>query len=360
MKLIILAGGGGTRLWPLSREHKPKQFSKIIGEKTLFEMTVERFKDDFAIEDIFVCLNSTLLPMARILAPQISEENYIIEPEKRDTAAAMGLIAAKLFGDFPDEPIAFIPSDHFIANKRKFLEILKKAEELIRTTGKMLDIAIQPTFPSTVLGYTKIGRLHETTNGVDVYDFLGHTEKPNFEVAQKYLEDEDYLWHASYYMWTPRKVLEAFERYSPTHAALLKKIVNCFAENKLEDIASLFGQLEKISFDYAVTEKIDPTQVLIIKGDFGWSDVGAFDVLYEAQKARGDSDQNVVFGQWVGVDTTNCLIYGNNDKIIATLGLDEVVVVDTPDALLVCKKSKGQDIKKIVEKLHQANKTKHL
>ncbi len=360
MKLVILAGGGGTRLWPLSRESKPKQFSKIIGDKTLFETTLERFREDFSDNDIFICLNQALLPLARALAPQIPEKNYIIEPERRDTAAAMGLIAAKLFVDWPDEPVAFIPSDHFIADKKRFLKILKKAEELIRATGKMLDIAIKPTFPSTVLGYTKVGKLHEATNGVDVYEFLGHTEKPNFEVAKKYMEDENYLWHANYYMWTPRKVLEAFEKYSPNHHRPLREITQKFIENKQEDISELFKTLEKISFDYAVTEKIDPTQVLIIKGDFGWSDVGAFDVLYEAQKARGDSEQNVVAGAWTGVDTTNCLIYGNNDKIIATVGLDDVVVVDTPDALLICKKSKAQDIKKIVEQIRQINNIKHL
>ena len=196
MKVVVMAGGGGTRLWPLSRNNQPKQFSKVFGDKTLFEETVHRFLSHFPINDVYIALTQDLLSKAKDLFPVIPERNYIIEPEKRDTAPAMGLSAAYLYNYFPDEPIVYVPADHFIADTKKFLSIIKYAEKLILETGKMVDIAIWPTFPSTVLGYTQVGNLINTTDGIEVYEFLGHTEKPEFEIAKKYLEAGNYLWHA--------------------------------------------------------------------------------------------------------------------------------------------------------------------
>ena len=352
-----MAGGGGTRLWPLSRESKPKQFCKITGDETLFEETVGRFLKYYPPTDIFVCLNEKLAPQAKELVPIIPAENYIIEPEKRDTAPAMGLAAVKLLKNFPDEPIAFIPSDHYIADRQKFMKIIQHSEIIIRQTGKMLDIGVMPQFPSTVLGYTKIGEPSDRSNGIDIFEFLGHTEKPDFETAKKYIESGEYLWHASYYMWTPRKIIEAFEKYSPAHHSSLMKIFN--AQNAEEERAA-FSEMTKIAFDYAVTEKISPSDVLIIKADFGWSDVGAFDVLYEAQKRQSDESGNVVFADWEGADTSNCLIYGETGKKIATIGVDDLAIIDTSDALLVCRKSKAQEVKKIVEKLKNKNQNNYL
>ena len=350
-----MAGGGGTRLWPLSRENKPKQFCKILGDKTMFEQTVDRFRNDFKVSDIYVCLNSGLVEQARALAPDIPAENYIIETEKRDTAPAMGLVAAKLFKNFPDEPIAYIPSDHYIGDTKRFIAMIRKADALIRETGKMLDIAVTPTFPSTALGYTRVGQKLSGEESIEVYEFLGHAEKPEFETAKKYLEQGGYLWHASYYMWTPRKILEAFDKYSPEHGTRLRAIVadeGAAAQN--------FAAMPQISFDYAVTEKIDPAEILIIKGDFGWSDVGTFDVLYDAQKAKVDEAGNLSFGHFVGREASGCLVYGRPEKVITVVGVEDLVIVDTDDALLVCPKSKAQEIKKIVQNLKENKKEKYL
>jgi len=316
----------------------------------MFEETVARFLADFSFNDIYVVLNETLLAQAQELVPEIPRENYIVEPEKRDTAPAMGFVAATLYDKIPDEPIAFIPSDHYIADTTKFLRIIRMAESIIREQGKMVDIAIHPTFPSTVLGYTRVGRCLKCDE-VEVYEFLGHTEKPEFEVAKKYLEDGSYLWHASYYMWTPRKILEAFSKHSPEHGKLLHEIVDALNINNQERVNSAFSQMEKISFDYAVTEKIDPSEVLIVKGDFGWSDVGAFDVLHEAQKHLMDENSNVVKANHIHHDSSDNLIYANKGKLVATIGLNDYAIIDTDDVLLICPKSKSQEVKKIVERL---------
>ena len=360
MKIVILAGGGGTRLWPLSRQNKPKQFSRLVGDKTMYEATIDRFRGDFDIKDIYVCLNNKLLNQAKSLVPDILDQNYIIEPEKRDTAAAMGYVAAKLFVEFPDEPIAFIPSDHHISDTGKFIQMIKSADELIRETGKMLDIAVWPTFPSTVLGYTRIGEKVETRDGVDVYEFKGHTEKPEFEIAKEYLATGEYLWHANYYMWTPRKILQAFEKYSPGLYLYIEQIVEALKQRDMSKVNWAFSQMEKTSFDYAVTEKIDPSQVMIIKGEFGWNDVGAYDVLHEAQKSKSDKNGNVVNGNYISKDSANNLIYGKRDKLIVGLEIEDLVVVDTDDVLMICPKGKAQKVKKIVDKLKKNNMDKYL
>jgi len=361
MKIVIMAGGGGTRLWPLSRKNRPKQFCKIIGERTMFEETIARFSGEFDLANIYVCLNKNLLSQARKLAPQIPNKNYIIEPEKRDTGPAMAFISAFFVNEFPNEPIAFIPSDHFIGDKKKFIAAIHLADKLIRKTGCMLDIAITPTFPSTVLGYTHIGgRSDQGEKDVEVYKFLGHTEKPKFEMAKKYLADKNYLWHASYYMWTTAKILNAYRRYNPFEAENLNVLTEGFRKNNVKQSNAAFKQFKKNSFDYAVTEKMEPKHVLIIKGDFGWSDVGAFDVLYDAQKSQVDGQGNVVSGNFIGHNSSNCFISGQSKKMIATVGLNDFVVVDTDDVLLICPKSNAQEVKKIVEQVEQERKTKYL
>jgi mannose-1-phosphate guanylyltransferase len=361
MKIIILAGGGGTRLWPISRSNKPKQFSKVLGDLTLFEETIQRFLSDFPITDVYVSTTKNLASQVSELFPVIPRENYIIEPEKRDTAPAMGLAAAYLYNKFPDEPIAYIPSDHFIIDKKRFLNNIKLADKLIRETGKMLDIAIAPTFPSTALGYTQIGELSHNENGIEVYKFLGHTEKPEFNVARDYLNQGNYLWHANYYMWTPRKILEAFDLHSPAHGEILRTIAQAFSSNNTEEVNQRFSQMGKISFDYAITEKIDPEKVLIIKGNFGWSDVGTYDVLYDVQRSQVDENDNLACGGWIGHKTSNCYINNKEDeKLIATVGVEDLVIVNTKDVTLVCRKSKSQDIKELVQKIKEENSESYL
>jgi mannose-1-phosphate guanylyltransferase len=343
----------------MTRSNKPKQLSELVSEKTMLEETLDRFQG-WPKEKIFISTTKSLLDLIKKTLPDFPESNYIVEPALRDTAPAMGFVAAFLHRIEPKEPIAFIPSDHYIGNLEKFLTSIKEAEKVILETGKLLDISVTPTSPTTTLGYTKIGKLVRSENGVDFYEFLGHKEKPDLATAENYLKAGDYLWHANYYMWTPEKFLEAYQKYAPETYALLKEIEKLLGENGMEDkIDELYGQMQKISIDYAITEKMNSNEILIIKGDFAWDDIGAWNTLYQNFQSKTDANRNLVMGDAVNVETEGCVIYGKKGKLIATLGLKNMVVVDTEDALLICPQDRSQDVKKIVEELKKG-KEKYL
>ena len=350
MKIVILAGGVGTRFWPIGRVNKPKQLCKLLSEKTMLEETRQRFQD-YPPEKIFISTTKILEKSIRKILPDIPANNFIIEPACRDTAPAMGYVATYLNKQDPDEPIAFIPSDHKIGRVSKFIRSLKEAERMILETGKLLDISVRPSNPSTTLGYTKIGKLMAEKNGIEFYEFLGHKEKPDFKMAQKYLEAGNYLWHANYYMWTPKKFLSAYQKYVPAMYKTLKKIETLLGTNKEVEISDLYQKMQKISFDYAITEKMSTQDIAIILGDFGWNDIGAWDTLYENMLTKTDEKRNMVVGDRLNIDTSGCIIYGKENKMIATIGIDNLVIIDTDDALLICPKSRAQEVKKVVAEL---------
>ncbi len=361
MNIVILAGGQGTRLWPLARKNSPKQFFPMISKKPLVKETYDRFVKRFGKNKIFFSVTKELAPSLKKIFPGLPARHFIVEPSRRDTAPAMGYVVAQLFVTAPDEPVVFVPIDHFIADQQKFLDTLGVAEGLVLTTGKLLDMGITATFPSTVLGYTKIGKLLSGKDAVKVYAFAGHTEKPDVRRAIKYVTSGNYLWHGNYYMWTPRSFFGAFKRYQPKMSVILEQIITAIKNKKDQEVGALYEQLEKISFDYAITKNISKKDVLIVKGEFGWSDIGAWDVLHEQlREPEGDAQGNVVKGNVVHIDTTNCLIYGEEKHIVAAVGLDNIVIVDTPDALLVCPKNRAQDVKKLLPEIEKRGLKKYL
>ena len=352
MRIVILAGGGGSRMWPMSRKSKPKQFCELISDKTMLEETISRFSD-YPVDKVFVSTTKELEKQTKELLKDVPEDNYIIEPALRDTAPAMGFAALMLSLEDPDEPIAFIPADHYVGRVDIFLKSLKEAEKMIKETGKLLDISIHPTIPTTPLGYTKVGKKKCERDGVEFYEFLGHVEKPDYPTAQKYLEEGDYLWHANYYMWTPKLFLEAYRKYAPEIFRKLSLIKQYISEGNSEELEKIYCEMEKISIDYAITEKMDPEELLIIKGAFEWKDIGAWDTLHENLMTKTDERRNLVKGARLNIDTSGSIIYGSDNKLIATVGVDDMVIIDTEDALLVCPKARAQDVKKIVEELKE-------
>src|SRR3989339_909832 len=353
MNVVILAGGSGTRLWPMSRRDRPKQFFPVAGKEPLIRETYQRLLGGFRSDQIYFSATPEFANLIRKEFPDVAGDHLLFEPERRDTGPAMGYVAALLERSDPDEPLAFIPSDHFIGNAELFLECLRIGEEIIRETGSLVDISVQPTFPSTVLGYTQIGPCLGERRSVEIYAFKGHTEKPPLETAQTYLEDGSYLWHANYYMWTPRRFLEAFETYAPETARILRRIQAAVSDEDAEAVRAVYREIPKISFDYAITEKLDPSQVCILKGAFGWSDIGAWDACYI--RLAPSAGANVAKGHSVLLDAQRCLVYAPEGKTVAVIGMKDVVVVDTGDALLVCPRGEAQRVKEVVKELERLN-----
>lgn len=361
MNIVILAGGGGTRLWPMSRAKCPKQFNALVSELTLFEETFNRFKNHFPLKNIFVSATRETYELAQKILPEIPKQNYIIEPEKRDTGPAMAYAASYLSVKAdPDEPMAFIASDHYIKDTNLLIKCLMEAEKIIKKTGKMMDIAITPTFPNINLGYTRIGKLYKQIDKIKIYEFKGHKEKPDLVMAKKLLATGEYLWHASFFMWTPKLLLNAYKKYAPEIYKPIEKIAKALEKNDKQTIEMEFSKTEKISIDYAVAERMDPKDVLIIKGEFGWSDIGSWNMLYDQLTKSQDKDNNLVKANTINIDTSSTLVYGDEKKLIATIGLNDLVIVDTKDALLIAKKDQSHLVKKIVETLKEQGRKEYL
>lgn len=355
MNYVILAGGSGTRLWPISRNSKPKQLSQLVGDLSMIEETYHRLGKG---KQVFISTNDQFAPLIKKLLPEIPEENYIIEPEKRDNGPAIAFVAAWLSLNHPDEPMVLMPSDHHIRDQRTFLEVMEEAERLISERQVMVNIGIQPTFPNTALGYLEVSKEISRDRGVHVYQFVRQKEKPDYKTAKKFLDEGTYFWNAGYFAWTPTNLINAYKQFAPTIGDYLDELVTDL-KNGGEGRQS-FSKMEKVSIDYAVIEKIDPKNVVTIRGDFGWADLGSWDQLFEQLSDKTDQDGNLIKANWHGVETRNTLVYGPADKIITTLGVSDLVIVDSDDALLVTPMSRAKDVKKIVELLQEHKLNQHL
>lgn len=355
MNAVILAGGVGTRLWPMSREARPKQFTSLVSEEPLLVDTYRRLLRGMEAERIFFSTSAAFAPMILELFPEVPPERVIIEPAKRDTGPAMGYVAAHLELLAPDAPIVFVPSDHYIRDEERFLDCLRVAGMLVEETGKLLDMAVPATFPSTILGYTRVGELEREVDGIAVHRFLGHVEKPDYETAKAYLEDPSYLWHASYYTWTPRAFMMALERYAPATGAALRLVQEALRQGDSAAAAEAFRATEPTSFDYAVTEKMNLEDVLIIKGDFGWSDIGGWDTLH-ARLAEDRGVENIVPDTAVIVDARGNLVRTSSEKLVALVGVEDTIVVDTDDVILVTTRAHAQRVKELLERLRASGR----
>lgn len=352
MKAVIMAGGSGTRLWPYSRSNKPKQFQKLVSGRTMLQDTVARL-DFLKPQDIFVSTNAEYETIVREQTKgKIPQTNIILEPALRDTAPSIGLAAAYLSKKHPKEVMAVIYADHLIQKKDEFIKKLKIAEKLAREENTLNIIEVKAKFPNVNLGYVKIGKMLKEMNGVEIFSFEKFTEKPDLKTAIAFLNSYKYLWNTGLYVWRVETILQKFKKYLPKTYANLQKIQKSIGtKNEKKKIQEFYPLCDKISIDYGIMEKTDPKEVRIIPAELGWSDVGTWDSIFSELAGAQGSENNLIKGKHMGIDTRRSLIYGTKDKLIATIGIKDLVIVETEDALLVCDKKRSHDVKKLVEKL---------
>ncbi len=358
MKIVILAGGTGTRLWPLSRLKKPKQFQALTSSKTLLQETVARF-DFLKPEDLWIATNAEFVDLVKQQAPEIPEDHILIEPALRDTASCIGFAAtvlAKATKTTPpntNEVMAVIYADHLIQNVEEFQHKLTIAEQLAREENTLNIIEVKAKYPNVNLGYVKRGDLVKKVEDVEIYGFERFTEKPDLETAKKFLKSYKYLWNTGIYVWKISTILEAYQKHLPdTYARLLKIQKAWSTPDQEKTLATEYPACQKISIDYAIMEKVAPSDVRIIPADLGWSDIGTWESLHE--ELADNPQNNLTQGETLTLDTTGCVIFNTEPKkLVVTEGLKDIVIINTRDALLICDKNRSQEVKKVVEALSE-------
>ncbi len=352
---LIMAGGVGTRLWPLSRQDRPKQSLKLVGERTMFEHAVDRIAPLVQPENILVVTGAEHVEDLSAQAPELPDENFIVEPLGRGTAPAIGLGAIHLQRRDPDAVMAVLTADHFITQIERFRRVLLTSEQVAQA-GHLVTLGIKPTSPSTGYGYIKQGEQLDTVNGFPVFRAERFTEKPGAETAFQMVESGEYSWNSGMFVWRVDRVLTEFQQQMANFYVQLTEVKAALHTPGYEPtLKRIWPQVTKQTIDYGIME--GAADVTVIPVDIGWSDVGSWASLVDLSPS--DEDGNVISGEHIGIDTQNTLIFGNQ-RLIATIGVDQMVIVDTEDALLVCPMDREQEVRDLVKKLKEQDKGAYL
>ncbi len=346
---VIMAGGSGTRFWPRSRESKPKQYLALTEQSTLIQATAARLQGIVSPERM--CVVSTLSQKKWInqQLPWLSDKQVIYEPFGCNTAPAVGLAAVHVRHIDPDGVMVVSPADHRISNTSAFIDTLEHAISLVQQHhNALVTLGIPPSFPATGYGYIECGELKADR----IFRVKSFREKPAAKVAQEFLESGGYLWNSGLFIWRADTILQAIKKYMPDLFAGLQTIESVIDTPEYENVSSrVYASLAKQSIDYGVMEHAD--NVLVVKATFDWSDLGSWQEVYRISEK--DENGNVIKGRPILKDVRNCYIETGN-RIVSLIGMQDIVVVDTPDALLICHREKSQDVKWVVEKLNQKGK----
>jgi mannose-1-phosphate guanylyltransferase len=347
---VIMAGGGGTRLWPLSRRKRPKQMLSLFDERTLFQTSVQRLEGVFPPERILVVTVSEQAEELRQQTPYIPKENFLLEPMPRGTASVVGLGAIAIQQRDPQAVMAVLTADHYIGNESLFRDILGTAYDVAQD-GYLVTLGIEPTFPATGFGYIQRGEDLGAYRGMAVYRVSQFKEKPDEEQARAMLQTGDHSWNSGMFVWKVESILAEFRRQMPQLANALETISLSWRTPKKDKVLDkVWPSIQPETIDYGIMEHASSV-VVIPAADLEWSDVGSWDSLFNILDA--DEDGNIIMGgEHVGLDTRQTLVYMDKERrLIVTIGVQDLVLVDTGDVLLVCKKDQAQQVRQVVNQL---------
>lgn len=358
MKAVIMAGGSGTRLWPVSRQHSPKQGQPFGDNETLLQKTYHRLRRGWRPSDIFVSTSVDQYPLLKKQLPVLAKHHYILETARRDTASAIGLVTATLHKRNPKEILFTANSDAYLKEAPAYVRAIKNAGALVqRYPDQTVLLGIKPRFADTGLGYIKMKRQIDTIGGQDVFLVDRFVEKPDRPTAERYVASWQYLWNPAMFVFRVDAMLEKYRRWLPASYRLLMLMQKAMGTSRERaTIKRLFPKMRKISIDYGIMEK--DKAMLVVPADFTWSDIGSWSAVHDM--LAGHPMHNLSRGRQITIDSYGNLLFSYTGKLIATVGLQNMIVIETDDAILVCPKDRSQDVKKIVTELESQKLNRHL
>lgn len=354
---VIMAGGSGTRFWPLSRAKHPKQLLSIVGEDTMIQQTVARINGIVDLENIFIVTNEDQAESVKEQLPDIPVKNVLVEPVGRNTAPCIGLAAVHIRRLDPNAVMLVLPADHLISPLRKFHENVRFGSKLAQETNALITFGIEPTRPETGYGYVQfVSGRKETLRKQVAYKVKTFAEKPTLKTAKRFLGSGDFLWNSGMFMWKVSTVLNHIETNLPEIFEGLCEVEKTIGDFKyVSTLDRVYHQIKGISIDYGVMEHA--RNVYVVRADFEWSDVGSWEAVF--QISRKNREENVARGNHLGVETRNSLVFAR-EKLIVTVGVEDLIVVDTGDATLICRRDQAQRVKEVVDLLKKKNLEEYL
>ncbi len=341
-----MAGGIGSRFWPMSRNNFPKQFIDILGTgKTLIRQTYERFASILPPENIYIVTNEGYLPMVYAQIPEINKDQVLAEPQRRNTSPCVAYAASKISTINPNANLVVAPSDHIIKDEKNFLLAIKRGLAFTAENDVLLTIGVQPSRPDTGYGYIQF-KEDDSTDEFRIRKVKTFTEKPNLEMAKFFLKSGEFLWNAGIFLWNAKTILKAFEEHLPDMFAIFQEgREHYYKPSESEFIHKAYALCKNISIDYGIMEKA--RNVFVLSAEFGWSDLGTWKSLYE--HLPHDKQGNAIVGPHVMVDhTSNCIINMSKNKLAVIQGLENFIVVETENVLLICPKDDEQQVRNLV------------
>lgn len=356
IRAVILAGGRGTRFWPLGRTRRPKQFLPIAGRRPMVVETVARIRPLVPPRRTLLVADAGQTRILRALFPSMPGKNFVIEPSARNTAPSLLLATARVWLENPQAVVAVLPSDHLVREPKKFREKLGTAAEFAAEEPAIVTFGIRPTYPATGYGYIQFSKELVRTFGREVFfPVRAFREKPSLERADEFLAAGDCAWNSGMFVWRADVFAQKLESFAPDLFSLWKRIIGALRTGNRGKLRAAFENIPATSIDYALMERAGG--IVVCEGDFGWSDVGAWSSLFEVWK--GDKAGNVARGESLALDSRDCLVY-NPGRMTALIGVRDLIIVEAGDALLVCSSGQDQRVKEVVAKLRKMNKGRYL